>query len=152
MKRRKNVVALELSKISKAHHGHLHPEDVVEAARPANSPLHSKFNWDDTDAAHQYRLWQARQLISITILTVVGKKTTMFVSLTTDRQSGGGYRHVVDVLNDEQMTAQLLDDAKNEMQHFLLKYRRLAALAKVVAAMDEVLRKPTTKALAASAK
>jgi hypothetical protein len=146
---KKNVVALELSRIAKAHGGKLLPEDVVEAAKPKSSPLHSKFTWDDTVAAHQHRLWQARQLISVTVLTVVGKKTQMFVSLTKDRHEGNGYRHVVDVLNDEQLTAQLLEDAKAEMRYFAMKYRKLTALAKVVEAMDEVLRKPSAAAATA---
>ena len=42
----------------------LHAEDVVAAARDPLSPLHSKFQWDDSKAAHRYRLWQARQIIA----------------------------------------------------------------------------------------
>lgn len=43
--------------------GELTPEDVVADARNDNSPLHSFFEWSDTEAAHQYRLQQARGLI-----------------------------------------------------------------------------------------
>ena len=31
-------------------------EAVVEAARPEDAPLHSYFEWDDTEAARRYRL------------------------------------------------------------------------------------------------
>jgi hypothetical protein len=36
---------------------------VVDAAREPSHPLHSRFEWDDTIAGHQYRLQQARELI-----------------------------------------------------------------------------------------
>jgi hypothetical protein len=45
-------------------------ELVVSKARPKNSPLHNEFTWDDSDAAHKYRLVQARTLIrSVTVVT-----------------------------------------------------------------------------------
>ncbi len=146
----KNAVAIELSRIAREHGGKLLPLDVVESARPKDSPLHSKFTWDDTKAAQEHRLWQARQLISVTVIHLPNAKPTqMFVSLSPDRtKKSGGYRHIVDVLNDEQMTAQLLQDALDDMRRFTAKYRRLEKLAKVVEAMDEVLRKPTARALA----
>lgn len=52
MKTKKSVlIARELKRIAKANHGQLLPEKVVEAARPNNSPLHNRFEWDDTEAA-----------------------------------------------------------------------------------------------------
>ena len=43
--------------------GEIRPQDVVADARNANSPLHSFFEWNDGEAAEQYRLSQARGLI-----------------------------------------------------------------------------------------
>ncbi len=40
------------------------PADVVKAARAEDHPLHKKFDWDDTKAAHKWRLSQARDLIA----------------------------------------------------------------------------------------
>lgn len=44
-------------------HGVLTPAMVVEAARPARSPLHSHFEWDNKVAGEKYRLVQAGILI-----------------------------------------------------------------------------------------
>ena len=41
----------------------LTPEIVVADARSPGSPLHSFFEWNDFEAAEQYRLHQARNLI-----------------------------------------------------------------------------------------
>jgi hypothetical protein len=36
--------------------------EILEAATPADAPLHPAFEWDDSEAAHQYRLNQAREI------------------------------------------------------------------------------------------
>lgn len=36
---------------------------VVEESKPKDAPLHPAFEWNDKRAAHEHRLWQARQVI-----------------------------------------------------------------------------------------
>lgn len=125
--------------------GVLQPEAVVEAARPDDSPLHSSFTWDDTEAAHQYRLWQARVLIrSIVQYIDVGgeeKEFRVFTSLSSDRTgNGGGYRETVAVLSDNKYHNQLLADAHDEMIRFNAKYASLKELAGVIGEIKKVLR------------
>lgn len=129
----------ELKRIAKRNGGIINPPDVVAAARSPKSPLHSKFTWDDTEAAEQYRLWQARQLIRVVVTLVpqTEKHERVWVSLTTDRGQSG-YRALVDVLSDQDMRSQLLEEAKAEFAVFRAKFGRLVELAKVFAAMDEV--------------
>jgi len=67
MEKKKNGVVDELTRIANKHNGLLRPADVIEAARPVGSPLHTRFTWDDTEAAHQYRLWQAREIIRVSV-------------------------------------------------------------------------------------
>ena len=45
---------------------------------------------------------------------------------------------MVAVLSDDELREQLLEDARQDMEIFRQKYRGLAKLAKVFAAMDEV--------------
>jgi hypothetical protein len=51
-----------------ATHGKVAPSQIVEAARDENSPLHQVFEWDDTIAAQEHRLLQARQLIRTVVV------------------------------------------------------------------------------------
>ena len=44
-------------------HGELRAELVLERARDPASALHEAFEWDDSEAAHRWRLDQARALI-----------------------------------------------------------------------------------------
>jgi hypothetical protein len=41
-------------------HGIISPHDVLREAENLSSPLHDYFEWDDDEAAHKFRLLQAR--------------------------------------------------------------------------------------------
>lgn len=43
--------------------GRLDPQDIVDESRDKSAPLHDRFTWDDTVAANEHRLHQARGLI-----------------------------------------------------------------------------------------
>ncbi len=60
--RKQAMIKRELDRIQQVA-GTLTAEVVLEHATAANHPLHDFFNWDDTAAAHRYRLNQARGLI-----------------------------------------------------------------------------------------
>jgi hypothetical protein len=142
-KQRESLIRNELTALAREHGGELQPKVVVDAARPEDSPLHKSFDWDDSHAAEQWRLQQARQLIlAVVTYEKVGNKSLpvrVFVSLTTDRhQDGVGYRLSQSVLSDSHHRQQMLADAMAEMNRFREKYRRLTELAKVFAAMEEV--------------
>lgn len=143
--KKKSVVVEELNKIAEKHRGVLHPEDVIKEAKPKNSPLHNKFDWDNTSAAHQYRLWQARELIRVSVIYLHNgdeeRITKAFVSLSTDRgRVGGGYRPIVNVLSNEEYRAQLLQDSIDEMNLFRQKYRELKELAGVFWEMSKIIK------------
>lgn len=133
----------ELERISEEHNGELKPEDVVEEARLAGSPLHDRFQWDDTICGREYRLLQARKLISY-VMTRVGDETNsvpvrLYWSLSTDRQTkGGGYRTISTIMSKDETRQQLLADAQKEMDHFADKFSSLRELASVFDAMNEV--------------
>ncbi len=148
-------VIAELERIAKANRGELRVQDVVEAARPAASPLHSWFDWDDSEAAHRWRLQQARQLLRVTVAYIGDNEDAIpvrvFVSISTDRYNGkgGGYRVTTAVLSDAERRQQLLDDAMAEMKRFRAKYAELKELAEVFDAMSKSDRKMRTEPAAA---
>jgi hypothetical protein len=133
--------ARELERVRKANRGVLRPEDVVEAAKPKSSPLHECFTWDDTSAAREHRLWQARHLIRVCVVMLNENPNPVraYVSLMADRTAPrGGYRHVVEVMEDDEQRAQMMEEALDELRAFQSKYRRLKELAPVFEASDRV--------------
>lgn len=102
-----------LTKMARQNGGVLKVEDVLLAAQDEGSILHKHFEWDDTEAAAQYRKQQARALIArckITMVETAPVEIRAFVSLPTDRENGGGYRLTSEVVSNEYMKAEMLRD------------------------------------------
>ena len=138
------AVIAALADIAEQNDGVLQVDAVIAAARPNDSPLHSKFTWDDTEAAHKWRQEQARALIRVTVhyLPQVKENVRVFVSLTSDQQAeGGGYRQLVAVMSNKDQREQLLEDAHADMERFRQKYRHLTELAEVITAMTKAQRR-----------
>lgn len=49
-------------------HDKLEQQQLIDAARDVESPLHDLFEWDDAKASMEHRLLQARQLIRVVVL------------------------------------------------------------------------------------
>ena len=58
----------ELDRLSKIKP--LTPESVLHAARLKSSPLHDGFTWDDTEAAKQHRMSEARYMIAAVVIVI----------------------------------------------------------------------------------
>ena len=104
-----------LTKIARQNGGVLKVEDVLTEARDEGSPLHKHFEWDDSEAAEQYRRQQARALIQKCKITLIDSQPIeirAFVSLPADRENGGGYRLTSEVMGDERMRTELIRDIK----------------------------------------
>ena len=139
----KRTAAEELEVLCNKNRGIITPALVVDYAKDPATNLHSHFTWDDTEAAQKWRLEEAAQLIRV-CCRYLGendnrKKVRTYVSLGTDRGTGI-YRALVDVLQDESMKAQMLEDAKAELNSFKVKYGVLlkVELADILAAIDRI--------------
>ena len=149
-----DTIEQELELIANKHGGIVRPVDVVAFAKDPSTQLHGRFEWDDAAAAHEHRLWQAREIINVYVKVEpqLNEPVRVFVSLDTDRsQPGGGYRRLDDVLSDEDMTAQLLNQALRDLQRVKRNYGQIKQLSKVFAAIDEVVAAQQPKTLAAAA-
>lgn len=138
-----------LEKLAKQHGGVLMVESVLEVARDPSCILHKHFQWDDTKAAESFRKMQARSLIqkcTVTIEKSPDVPIRAFVSLNSDQTSGGGYRMMIDVLDDIDLKEQLL----MEMQLTVIKWKKQINLldketAAIINELEEVVSKKTKK-------
>ena len=141
-------IAKELERICKDAGGVLRPVDVVAEAKKKVSPLHKCFEWNDGKAAQEYRLWQARELIRVSVCVLPGSDETfrVYASLKGDRKTpGGGYRTLADVLRMPDLRRQLLAEALEELHVFEEKYRRLTELAPIFTAARTVRKRQKRK-------
>jgi hypothetical protein len=134
-KARREKIASELAALAKR--GRLVPQRVVEWARThRGSVLHSCFEWSDTKAAEQYRIWQARELIvSVEVVYPDGKARQVYVSPVQARTTREGYHRLVDVMNDADRRSRFLTQALDELERVCSRYEDLCELAGVRAAV-----------------
>lgn len=139
----------------------LTPKNLVNEARPEDSPLHPEFDWDDSIAAEKWREEQARQVIKTIILYESDVQTEREVILeevetedvvdsdnvfkSKDRAfvSTGERNHryvpIAVALTNDEWKANLLKAARKDMQAFIVKYHRLTELQNIIDHMNNFL-------------
>lgn len=133
-----------LEKLRQTHGGVIQPPDVVKAAKPKSSPIHDAFEWDNSQAAEQYRHQQARALInSIRVVVRSGKvekasPERAFLNVRHTSQ-GQGYVSLREGLTRPVYREQVLAEALAELKAWQARYARLKELADVFAVLDEAL-------------
>lgn len=142
-------VAAELAEIYRVD-GKLDPYRVVDWAKAhPKSALHKRFDWDDSSAAHKYRIWMARSLIIEVEAVYPDKKVRrMYVSLRECHKGDGEgkYTSLVEVMNDSEKRARYLAQALTEYRRVGAKYEDLRELDAVRLAVEEVDSKLVRKA------
>lgn len=94
----------EIERIKAKHNGELTAEILLKEARPVNSVLHHCFNWNDSDAAHRYRVNQARELLQNIQVSIVsdGEPRKVRVYEVVRRQEGKGvYKNIETMTSDD---------------------------------------------------
>jgi len=144
MTERRKQIQRELEQVRQSNGGVLRPEDVVKFARNKRTALHAEFKWDDSEAAEEYRLWQARQVIRVAVTVLPSPHSGQdpvraYVSVPSDRvRPGGGYRAIGEVVADEEQRAELINEAISEVKRWRRKYERLRELIPIFRAIDKV--------------
>jgi len=86
------VAANELERI-RNREGKLKPAVVVNEARPARSPLHSAFEWDDYVAAEEHRRDQARYMVRALEVVPEGEEAVpVFLVIRPSEREPGYYQ------------------------------------------------------------
>ena len=142
IKGKAETVGATLDTIRTKNGGRMTAADVVAEARKKTSPIHDEFEWDDTEAARLHRLEQARYLIRAVVVVPEDGETDFspvraFVRIgEPDKQRGGTYASITDVMQDEDARAELLARAKGELVGWRKRYADLQEFAAIVSAID----------------
>lgn len=148
--RRGTSVASELELIHRRNGG-ITPDAVVEFAKNPTTELHSKFTWDDHVAGHQYRLWQARQLIVTVVWEPADESSTMNVTVQkyhsiVDEEGNRAYYDIVNIMSSKEKKESLLAEALRDLESFRDRYSQLQELSEVFSAIQQVKRPKVKKA------
>lgn len=116
------------------------PQNLVDYAEEhPDSELYKCFTWDDRKAANEYRKSEARQVLRLLVYkedTEEDEAPTMIRVLQNVEQEYKPVKLIVKN-NDEYKT--LLKRAKAELAAFRLRYKQIAELETVLAAIDEII-------------
>lgn len=138
-----NIVGQEFEKIEKKY-GEVTRENVLESATPEDSPMHSIFEWDDSVAAHNYRLTQATKLIlNLHCEVETPKKEPIKVNAyyNVSENKSGSFINVESAFSNPDTKEIVLKRALDELEAFKAKYKELKELAKIFDAIDELVEK-----------
>ena len=142
------VAATEMTRLLEEHEQRLDAADVVDAAASPMSPLHPEFEWDDSAAALQHRLLQARNLMnSVQVIFETPKNGSVVTSYMVSIQKQGNdvrkhdYTALAYAMSDEDLRAEVLQTALRELAAFKRKYMNLSELAQVISVINRTLKK-----------
>lgn len=114
----------------------LDKEHVLDAARDPSSPLHPKFEWDDTVAAEAHRLEQARQLIAHYRQVKIDREGgEIQVRRYSHVGSVGRWRRTDKILTGD-LAAELLAAARRDFEIWYRRHERLGAYRQAI--IDEI--------------
>lgn len=136
-----NLVGQHIELLRKQQHGELTPKDVVEDARNPNSPLHSFFEWNDGEAADQYRLQQARGLIRAVVAIYTREdapavRTKAYVHI--NEPGAQHYREASHALSQERTREMVLRRALDELIQWKRRYKDLQEFAQLIPVIDQL--------------
>ena len=132
------VAGAELDRIARARP--ITADAVIEEARKRGSPLHGFFEWDDSRAAQEYRLDQARHLVRSITVTVEGNGEPIAVRAFVHVGSRQEYMPSVRAMRQSEIREEVVARALAELESWRRRYYNLREFAGVVAAIDSVTR------------
>jgi len=139
------VAFKELEKIKASNNDVLTAGIVLLSAKKVRSPLHKQFEWDDTAAAEEYRLGQARlmmrcvEVVYTQAPSVAPQRHYSVVTeqVTHDAPERKVYRSTAEILADPVARDEMLGNAIRDAISFRRKYAAMQELAQVFHAMDD---------------
>jgi hypothetical protein len=131
------AVGDELERLRESH-GTLTPDSVLEAARDEDSPLHHAFEWDDTEAARQHRLAQARRLIvSIRVVNSPAQaRVPAYISVRTPDR-GRSYLPSGQVLSSEDLKSRVVLEVRQFIESLERRYAAFEEVYEVLTRMKK---------------
>lgn len=131
----------EMEAIRRENASALTPDLVLARARTNNSSLHDHFEWDDSEAAEQYRIGQAGELIRAITVDVsrsnVEPAQPIRAFVSVERQGIRSYTSTVHALSDVDLRRQVLQRAWADLEAWRQRHAELVEFAKIFAAIDE---------------
>ncbi len=124
MSERRDLVTVRLLELYDRD-GKLTAESVLSEAYDAESPLHAEFEWDDAQAAYQYRLEQARLLVRKAEVTIMEREVRRFVFLP----STDSYHPIEKAVREKDWRVEMVAAFERDAERFHARWANHAHVA-----------------------
>lgn len=140
----------KISRISKVANeiyqekGEINNEDIIESARPEDSPIHDCFPWDDKEIADNARRWLATQYIcriKVTFIDDVDEEQMsqrVFRSVSIkylengEEKSKQTFKRIDDILSEETLRKQVVADLLARQEYWTQESKKFTELKGIV--------------------
>lgn len=140
------IIGVELERLNRERR--CTAPDILAAATPKNAPLHEFFEWDNSKAATEFRLAQARNLARHIGIRIVDKKTgrvrevRAFYAVTLpvdDADAPRSYISIERVNADPALRIQVIAQAKQQLLSWRKRYDDYSEIfAPIFEAIDQL--------------
>jgi hypothetical protein len=121
--RQYDKIVLAVEEIAKR--GELTAESVLEEAKNVSSPLHALFEWDNTKAAEQWRLQQARVIVNYVKVKVGEKVYSKYESVNVHVIDDNGninqkrvYKPYFEIKRSPELRKQMIERSLRELKYW----------------------------------
>jgi hypothetical protein len=118
------------------------PEQIVEKATDESTELHKCFEWDDSAAAHKYRLSQAQGIIRCLVLVnekVEDKELPKVRAIVSTNMRENTYEPVKITIRKVDSYERLKAEALRELEAFRKKYAVIEEIGDIIDELEAVI-------------
>lgn len=123
---------------SLAASGGLTAKRLLDANREATAPLHDEFEWNDALAAENYREQQAGHIIRSLVVVRENEHASPVRAFINVQDTVREYKPLALVVRSFDLSEQMIEAARRDLEVFKQKYITLTELAPVFKAIDAV--------------
>ncbi|MCK9429538.1 MAG: hypothetical protein M0R17_06000 [Candidatus Omnitrophica bacterium] len=121
-------------------------ENLLERAKDKNSPIHNFFEWDNSQAAEKWRIYQARLIINSVQVIVNSKEMYAFENVQINvndlnEETKREYKPIVEILSTEEYRNQVISSALESISYWRNKYKEYNELDVIFKVIDKVKQK-----------
>ena len=118
------------------------PEQIVEKATDESTELHKCFEWDDSAAAHKYRLSQAQGIVRCLVLVnekVEDKELPKVRAIVSTNMRENTYEPVKITVRNVDSYERLKAEALRELEAFRKKYAVIEKIGDIIDELEAVI-------------
>ena len=138
--------AYEVIENIKKKRGGITPQLLIIESKKKKSLLHNCFEWNDSKAAEEYRIVQAREILRCIIIEIepdedyeeIRTIRALIAPSSIEKENNTSYVTVEEVCNDEELQAAYMRQLKRDLDAIKNKIKGFKQFSEVVKAINAV--------------